>query len=287
MNKLLITVMAILALTLLAGDGYALLVGWNVDIHQNKFLDGANDFHMTGVLEDGGDGPSLLSHIDGPFTTFDYDIEEGSQGPPFYDFTADWNDVDTNMYPSGYIPYCSWIHLGLEFDEECHNIGYWLRGTWTRDGIDPENSPMYGFKVDDLAPMQYIRIQNASYVPTELIQMDLAILPAGTEFPLSQLNAEYFAAHPEFPWFAVSIPTPVYMNGIDSFFDVYVEQVMGRPLGPSELLLSRQYSSYEGGSTDYFWNFEIHEAHVPEPATIVMIASGLMGLVAVARRKFH
>jgi hypothetical protein len=273
--------MAMVFVTLLATNAYALRVLWNVDIHQNKFLEGANDFHVTGTLESGPpEPPEMVAHMDGPFTDFSNTITPVGENTPFYNFTADWSDPTGG----GYIPFCSWIHLGLEFDETCHNIGYWLQGWWTRDGDDPDFSPMYGFKVEDLAPQQTITIQNASDVYTELIQMDLAILPAGSPFPLEDLNAAYFAAHPEFPWMPVLITTPISMSGNGSEFTVNIEEVMGRPLGWGELLVSRQYSSYEGGSTDYFWNFEIHGAHIPEPGTIVMIALGALGVLGSMRR---
>lgn len=297
MKRFLILLIAVVGVTLLATNASALRVAWNVDIHQDKFLDGANDFHIEGVLESGEpppgieDPPELIAHFDGPFTTFSYSITEAVGGRPFYDFSADWEDVDTDIYPSGYIPYCDWIHLGLEFDETCHNVGYWIQGTWTQDGVDPVNNPMYGFRVEDQQILQTITIQNASEVDTEIISMDLAALPAGSPFPLEDLNADYFAAHPEFPWVEVYIPTPIFMSGdgegIDSFFDVSIEDVLGRRLGPSEILLSRQYSSYEGASTDYFWNFELHEAHIPEPGTIVMIGCALVAMAGVVRRKMR
>ncbi|MFH1550454.1 MAG: PEP-CTERM sorting domain-containing protein [Planctomycetota bacterium] len=284
-----------MGVTLLATNAYALRVAWNVDIHQDKFLDGANDFHIEGVLESGEpwpgteDPPELISHIDGPFTTFNSSITEAIGGRPFYDFGADWTVVDTNIYPTGYIPYCNWIHLGLEFDETCHNVGYWITGWWTQDGVDPAYNPMYGFRVEDLEPQQTITIQNASSVNTELIAMDLAILPASSPFLLEDLNADYFAAHTEFPWVEVPITQPIPMlgdgYGIDSFFDVSIEDVMGRRLGPSEILLSRQYSSYEGASTDYFWNFELHEAHIPEPGTLLLLAPALLGFAGLLRRR--
>jgi hypothetical protein len=278
---------------------YALRVAVNVDVHQNKFPDFANDFHIWGIVESGdhqgNNPPILVDHADDLFPNFNSVIGGAPTrplppgappilNPPFYFFEGSWSGAN--------IPSCNWVHLGLEFDETCHNIGYWLQGVWTKDGVDPSGNPLYGFKVDDLGPQQTFTIQNASDVQTELLQMDLAVLAPGTDFPLQNLNADYFANNPDaVNWFTVDVSGGggsggTIMTGDGSEFEVDIESVLGRRLDFSEILISRQHSSYEGASTDYFWQFEMHEAHpIPEPTTICLMGFGILGLLGIVIRR--
>ena len=334
----------------LASPGYALRVGWNVDIHMNKHFypvgdpnrggvnDAANDFHIWGVLEsglpDGSNPPTLSGNVNfqttGPngvppwkmmpveeggavFNTFNSQIGNpvtrplppGSPFPdpnfppaaPFYYFEGSWSN------PNHPLPFCTWMHFGLDFDETCHNIGYWLSAVWTKDGVDPAGNPIYGFEVrdgyDGTSPIpsepQRITIQNASGVETEVQTMDLMILSnaEGLAFPLADLNTDFFDTHQDWNARWVHVPTsllPTHLlnggGGIDSFFDVFLDAVPGLGvLGPSEVLLSRQSSFYsEEGTDPMFWQYEIHEAHTPEPATLLSLLAG-WGLLAARRRK--
>jgi len=302
-----------------APSAYALRVGWNVDIHQGKFgspqdPDYANDFHIWGILESGSPpnwlpAPAFVSQVNfltsGPpnwipgtnpaFETFSQQISKNPVNPrplppmappiggPFYYFDANWSTA-------GQIPFCQWVHFGLEFDEECHNVGYWLQGVWTKDGVDPPGSPIYGFRVEDLAVEQYIRIQNASGHETTVKQMDLMVLnpTEAQSFRLEDLNTDFFNQNPQWDarWIEVPqnlLPTsPLPGDGdVDSFFDVYFEGPRGVPgmrrLEGGEMLLARQLS--EG--SDEWWQYEMHGTHtyipiIPEPATVAIW--GLLGL---------
>jgi len=211
-----------------SSPAYADRVAWNVDIHQNKFPGPndpsewpgfANDFHIWGILESGdaaGNNPPTMAtppqvnfKTSGPngnptwqpqgqaFANFNSQIGNPVKRPlppgapppqpPFYYFDANWS--------GGQVPFCQWVHFGLEFDETCHNIGYWLQAVWTYtdpQGVehDPGGSPIYGFDVQDLAPEQYIQIQNASGVETTVKEMELLKLnkEEGAAFPLGLLN---------------------------------------------------------------------------------------------------
>jgi len=322
-------------LVLLAAPASAnpLRVGWNVDIHMNKHFDSndpnqdyANDFHIWGIIEsgdpEGNNPPTLLDDVNfqttGPdgvppwqkvsgglwLETFTYQIGNpvnralpvnspwpDSNNPPqapFYYFEGNWSTT-------GQIPYCTWMHFGLMFGEECHNIGYWLQGVWTKNGVDPNGSPIYGFEVrDGIGPSeppepQKIRIQNASGIETMPLAMQMMVLTEeeGRAFPLEDLNTDFFDTHPEWNMRWVNVPTsmlPTTMNGIDSFFDVYLEDI-GLTLGPEQFLLAREHSQYYQSNPGWedFWQYEIHEAHMPEPVTLAMMALG--GLLLLRRRR--
>jgi hypothetical protein len=294
---------AVAAVLLAAGPGraWALRVAWNVDVHQNKvFVDDqglvlpANDFHVLGLLESGdpqgNNPPQFVKQVNfytppanPPVTAFNAfgsvitpsPNPPNGRGLPWYDFSANWS--------GGNVPFCTWVHFGLEFDETCHNIGYYLQAAWTRDGVDPGLSPIYGFKVDDLSANQTFTLQNYSDVSTTLKEMGLLVLPAGTPFPLEDLNTAYFDAN-AYDWHSVTLPADgLAMAGNGSEFEVDIASVIGRRLGPGEILISRQGST---ASEDMHWQYELHEAHpIPEPLTLAGLGLGIMGLVGYVRRR--
>jgi len=96
--------------------------------------------------------------------------------------------------------------------------------------------------------------------------------------------------HPEYVWSTNVLSEPKTLagdGGPDSFFDVFLD-VAGLELGPREVLLARQRSTYTNlatGAEEEFWQYELHQAHIPEPATLVNLAGLglLLGLGAFYR----
>jgi len=296
------------------------------DPNRGGINDRANDFHIWGILESGdpsgANPPTFTSEVNfqttGPggippwlpvqngirFQTFTPQIGNPVNRPlpvlypgpnpptaPFYYFDGNWTN------PTQGLPFCTWMHFGLEFDETCHNIGYWLQATWTKNGVDPEGSPLYGFEVRDgypVAERQKITIQNSSGVETNPQGMDLMILSKeeGAAFPLEDLNTSFFDMHPEWNMRWVHVPTSMIPTtlvgdgGINSFFDVYFDQVPGLGVLPPEgVVLARQLSTYTEGTDPTFWQYELHGAHTPEPMTLTILLAGFGALVAARRRK--
>ena len=312
---------AVAALLLVSTPAYALRVGWNVDIHQGDF-DVANDFHLWGILESGDPSganpptyigqvnfippnpaavafPNFAQHIGPPMN---HNLPPAYPGPrppvpPFYYFEANWS--------GGNIPFCTWVHFGLEFDETCHNIGYWLQGAWTKNGVPlpvAGTVPILGFMVDDLAPSPFIRIQNASGSGLEatIVSMDIMALnrEEARTFELVNLNTSFFDNNPQWNDRWAHVPTSMLPThalqgdggSVQSFFDVFVDQVPNFPgleLGQNMLLARESVSYYDvkTGKTEYFWNYEMHMTHLPEPGTMILLGGGLLGLLARRKRK--
>jgi len=296
-------------------------------------LNYANDFHVWGVLESMINPPVLLGQVNfqttgpvGPppwapvipglsFENFNSRITDQPAllvpparplpvpappsppvppiipGGPFYYFDANWSTA-------GQIPYCTWMHFGLDFWEDGHNIGYWLQGVWTKNGVDPVANPIYGFEVTDDVGQQKIRVQNASGTETSVTAMDVMRLsPAEVNtFLLADLNTNFFDENPEWNQRFVHVPTgmlPSSFGGtiigppeqtIASFFDVYLEVMLGGPLLPGEGLIARQHSTYlEPTGDPDFWQYELHGLEIPEPTSLAGVLIGL-GLLVRRRR---
>ena len=321
--------LGLLVLLAASSPAYALRVGWNVDIKQVKFNDYADGFHVWGLLESGdplgNNPPTFTSQVNfltsgpdgvppwnpGPqaLDTFGapqiggvipagHPLPPGPPNPinpPWYFFDANWSTSTGQQIPNN-----QWVHFGLEFNEECHNIGYWLRAGWKQGALDPP-VPIYGFKVLDgyptLPPQERrgITIQNASEAETSVLAMDLLVLSKadGDKIALADLNTDYFRDHSEFVWTQVPLDK---MHGLgslgvfqpDSFFDVFFDEIEGLPqLQPEGYVIARQHSEYSGyvSSSGDYWQYELHEANTPEPGTLVLLGTATLGLLAYAWRR--
>jgi hypothetical protein len=284
-----------------------LAVGINIDIHQDIRDDEVNDFHIEGRIQSGPDGgdwsdpPVLLSHIDGDgnFPNFNCTIEHDSTDPceNWYIFKADWW-TDTT------IPYCTVLHLGLEFEVSCHNVIIDLVGWWTRDGqrvgttgVNGGFVPIPGFDVqDDIVghppePCQVMRLQNGNLngqqdpgeISTEIVALDLAGLSpvelvtvlgpnpfAELRVSGKQEDLQWVAVENEFGPISSTNPQDF---PADSFFDVFLDPALDiiHTVDPivlegGDFLIARQQLKFtnNSGEEDYRWVFEIHEAHEPE-----------------------
>jgi hypothetical protein len=245
-----------------AAPALAVQAGITLDVHQdigpgNQQM-WPNDFHVEGLVCSHNGPPTVLQHIDGPFTLFSYTITKINPGDPndcWYWFEATWE----NPHGTGYIPYCTVIHLGILFDVDASNIIVDLIGWWTRDGIPIGRQygslvnrgyvPTPGFNVSDSS--QTVRISNG-FLPPEpplppiqppqppepppwppaemamtLLQMDVVPFAAGSPPNFSDLWEG--GAQQGYPWVPV-----VYADGVpitnrplalaaDSFFDIFLE----------------------------------------------------------------
>ena len=256
------------------GPNGGLPVGINIDVHQD--IQGAypNDFHIEGRIESGLPGgnwskpPTLIKHIDGVFPNFSYTIQPDTADPGqnWYIINANWSITGNG------IPYCTVMHLGLEFNVTCHNIIIDLKGWWTLNGVrittGPINIhsgfvPIPGFDVQDnilLAPSQgntqRMRMQNGNLstphdiweIPIEIVQLQLvSVTPLqltsllGSD-PFSELRTG--GLEQILPWIPVvnqngpvSENNPIAMAA-DSFFDVFFDPAVSggpHPLQPINL----------------------------------------------------
>ena len=113
-----------------------------------------------------------------PYPTDNTDPEQN-----WYIISADWSSPTPDP-----IPYCTVLHLGLEFKVVCHNVIIDLVGWWTSDGQKVQAGanggyiPIPGFNVQDQVQPQQIRIQNGNNngepepgeIPMEIMEMQLA-----------------------------------------------------------------------------------------------------------------
>ncbi len=243
---------------LLAGgaSAWAVEAGITLDVHQDVFPPQLwpNDFHIEGVVcSHNSTPPVVINHIDGPFLHFTYTITKVTGDECNYWFEATWwNDPNT-----GYIPYCTVIHLGVLFDVDASNIVINTVGWWTRDGqpvggmfrtlTNMGYVPVIGFDVQDTAMPQKITIGNGQLesrpplprpvptppwppapIPLYVQQMDVVAFPPGAAPPFEELYEGGAQMH--WPWVPV-----VYANGEpisplrpyyfvpDSFFDVFLD----------------------------------------------------------------
>lgn len=223
-------------------------VGINIDIHQDVNRTDVNGFHLEGRIQSGlsagvpggggwSDRPVLITHVDGDgnFPNFDCTIERDLTDPceNWYIFNADW-------WTDSVIPYCTVIHLGLEFEVTCHNIIIKPKGWWTRNGqrvgttgVNKGFVPIPGFHVRDnilyppdpcrrlsgqVCRTQVVRLQNGNLdgepepgeVDTEIVSMSLAgVSPItlrdtlGLE-PLNELRVD--GLQKDLPWEPVLDP---------------------------------------------------------------------------------
>ncbi len=281
------------------------VAGINIDVHQdinNPDLE-PNDFHIEGRIESGlplaapnggnwSSPPVLLSHIDDIFPNFSYTIV-----PDLSDPAENWYIIKADWWGPNTIPYCTVLHLGLEFEVTCHNIIIDLVGWWTRNGQPiPAGSglnnegfvPVPGFDVqDDIGALpgeatQFMRLQNGNLngrqdpgeIQTEIVQMDLVGL-SPVELR-TQLGAEPFkelrvgGLQEDLPWIPVeNLPQDFAVDSFfDVFFDITVDPNAPHPVESIELeggdfLIARQLLQFinNSGQTERRWVFEIHEAH--------------------------
>ena len=284
-----------------------LVAGINIDVHQDIQAD-VNDFHIEGRIESGlplgapnggnwSSPPVLLSHIDDIFPNFSYTIAPDLNDPAenWYIFKADWwTDVT--------IPYCTVLHLGLEFEVTCHNIIIDLVGWWTHNGQPVGTGanggfvPIPGFDVQDNIPglpadTQVMRLQNGNLngeqepgeIQTEIVQMDLVGLsPIQIREllgPNSFAELRVGGLQEDLPWIPVENPYGPISNtnpqdfAVDSFFDVFFDITMDdiHPsetivLKPGDFLIARQLLRFINNSNqqELRWVWEIHEAHEAE-----------------------
>jgi hypothetical protein len=271
---------------LLAGGApaWAVEAGITLDVHQDVFPQNLwpNDFHIEGLVCSHGGAPTVINHIDGPFVHFTYTITPTTDC--YYWFEATW----WNDHGTGYIPYCTVIHLGVLFDVDASNIVIDTTGWWTRDGLPVGGMrselhnlgyvPTMGFDVEDTASPQKIRMGNGQLsilpplplppvpppwppapLPLYVLQMDVVPFPPGSPPPFSELYEGGAQSH--WAWVPVvyadgqpiSTERPYYFAP-DSFFDVFLEIA---------------------GKTDTFRT----QAPVPIPVGGFLVARQLIGFV--------
>ena len=103
--------------------------------------------------------------------------------------------------------------------------------------------------------------------------LPIALRPASVDFYLSDKDGNDLGVLKSYTYSEI-------MNG--AFENVYWDPVVAQYIG------MRVNSSYESGST--YFNYQIAEmqfstAAIPEPSTIMLIVTGLVGLLAYAWRK--
>jgi len=235
----------LVALLALCGAGaapaYAIQAGITLDVHQDIGPNNPgmwpNDFHIEGLICSHDMAPTVITHLDGPFTNFTYTVTKMNPDDPadcWYWFEATW----WNPPGTGYIPYCAVIHLGLLFDVGDANVIIDLVGWWTRDGVPVGHLfgglrnngfvPAMGFNVADTTNPQVVTIANGFLQPPNLppwlppilpppppnpppwppadfeltvLQMDVVPFPPGIPPPFEELREDGQQAN--WPWVPV------------------------------------------------------------------------------------
>jgi len=285
--------------------GGPIVAGINIDIHQDIQRTDVNDFHIEGRIESGspvgvpgGGGwskpPVLVNHIDDIFPNFRITIDKDLTDP-----AENWYIIKADWWTDTPIPYCTILHLGLEFEATCHNVIIDIVGWWTSNGRKIPDStngghvPIPGFRVEDRiagAPghePQSLRLQNGDAdgepepgeISTKLVEMQLVGMTPievreklGPE-PFKELRVGGLVEHLE--WRRVLDPSgaPIGPDNphdfpADSFFDVFfdIDVEGGLTLNAGDILIMRQLQHFinNSGEQDFRWVYEIHEAHEGE-----------------------
>jgi hypothetical protein len=175
-------VLVAIAMYFFAGSSpaFGIEAGITLDVHQDIYNQAfwPNDFHIEGyVCSNSGIQPTLIDHLDDLFGvppgTFNWTIVKLSGDPTdcWYWFEATW----AFQPGTGYIPYCTVIHLGLLFDVDAANVIIDVIGWWTRDGMPVgriigslQNDgyvPTVGFNIADAGTPQIATIANGLLPP--------------------------------------------------------------------------------------------------------------------------
>ena len=223
-----------------------------------------------------------------------------------YELVPDFSDPDQNAYIfranwSGFdYEFCEWLHLGLFFDLECHNLMIDLKGWWTFNGEPLGDTLLPGFVVNDSlaeGDLQSVRLLNQGGTPGQIIGMHMAKLTEDHVLGLFGSVEEMFPhlrnggmLDPKesvqgIEWSEVFVMDPaggmVPLNPdnpadfpAESFFDVFTELTVDPPPGegvavpgitiaPNDVLVLAELLEHENnaGEPDLRWTWEIHEAH--------------------------
>lgn len=247
-------------------------VGENIDVHQNIPGAVANDFHIEGIILSAGQ-PGTPYVIGGP--TFGYTtsfVGNDQYGRGMYKFTADWSGFTA--------PNCTVLHLGIFFPVDIYNAMLFKKGWWTSNGTPIGNWPVLGF---DVPTNNLFRLQGAQ-TPVTPLQIDMLLLnpPSNVEAMFNMLNVA--DSDQLGTWITVPFNIPVIEP--ESFFDIFLDQSLGSPIGPGQFLLTRTLAEWQGpdGLIEQRWFFDVHE-QVPVPSTLLLMSSALALLALYQRRR--
>ncbi|MGE5341641.1 MAG: hypothetical protein ACM3SY_09190 [Candidatus Omnitrophota bacterium] len=173
----------------------AVVVGTNADVHFDYPGLKANDFHVEGyVYSAGGITPIITSSLifgdpgTGTWVITSQNLTPVSSG--VWKYTA-------NYQTNGYIQYCQWIHFGVKFNVNYHNIFVNLKGWWTLNGVPlmqqsqnppPDNyqqAPVTGFDVFTQDGVKKLKITNDTNMSVSIPTMQLAV--SNMEIPLEDM----------------------------------------------------------------------------------------------------
>jgi hypothetical protein len=269
-----------------AVPAYAVQAGVTLDVHQDITVQTLlpNDFHIEGYICSHVGLPTLVSHLDDIFPNFQYTMTKVNPSDPddcWYWFEATWWFTPG----TGYIPFCTVLHLGVLFDVDAANVIIDLIGWWTRNGQpvggiiggNLQNHgyvPVIGFNVADTGGPQVVTVGNGLLPPTAPVpplplpqppvpppwppadlqlwihQLDVIPFPAGMAPNFNELRVG--GAQESWPWVPVTnngVPIenqpPLYMAP-DSFFDIFLESVIP-PVGTGNLGVLNPFSIEPGG----------------------------------------